>query len=58
MAEKFTLDKHKENMRKILAQPSPVERPDIKTQLLERIRGRGVGPTLPRLPKLPRLPRV
>ena len=36
----------------------PVERPDIKTQLLDRVRGRGVKPALPRLPKLPRLPRV
>jgi len=58
MAEKFTLDKHKENMRNILAQPSPVERPDIKTQLLDRVRGRGVKPALSRLPKLSRLPRV
>jgi len=36
----------------------PAERPDIKTQLLERVRGRGAQPTPPRLPKLPRLPRV
>ncbi|KKN71827.1 hypothetical protein LCGC14_0416810 [marine sediment metagenome] len=36
----------------------PVERPDIKTQLLGRIRGRGAQPALPRLPRFPRAPRV
>lgn len=53
MAEKFTLKKHMENMRKIL---TPVVRPNIVPSLLDRLGKRGTQ--LPRLPKQPRMPKV
>ena len=61
MAEKFTFEKHQENMRKILT-PPPVVQPDIKTQLLKKVRARGIQPTRPRtpgtLPTPPEIPKI
>jgi len=49
MAEKFTLEKHQERMRRILTQSEP--RPNVISSLLERARGRK-GPPLPKLPRV------
>lgn len=61
MPEKFTIEKHEEDMRRILTQAMPVERADVLGSLLERVRGREVarpieGMPTPRPPRLPRLP--
>ena len=58
MPEKFTYEKHQERMRRILAQVEPVERIDVLSSILERVRGTRPAETRPLETPPPRPPRL